>query len=269
MFFNFRIKEMKRKREAEAKKNEREKRLLERDSEREEQERRKEMKRQAAARELQVVRQQPAMTKHFLFYHTPRQSAEEFLKTTGWLSNRYSPEMLKLENSGLVEALTSTIVGLRAETPVDIDVSRQAMFGFGHLRACFLGVGFPNFVQDLLKRFYPPLRHRLFRNVHLSEDRFKSQRVNRFIFLWGDTRDRSPSVPRLTVTLRISESPQQASITFIANEAWVDDRLSDVRACIGSGHIALAMSQHPRLGRDSPLAKLDRELLLAVVDFLS
>lgn len=264
---------MKRKQDIEAKNNG-EKRVLKRDKAREELECRKEMRRLAAARELQVVRQHPAMTKHFLFYHTPRQSAEEFLKTTGWLSNRFSQhllcqEMLELENSGLVEALTSAIVGLRAETPVDVDVSRQAMIGYDHLRACFLGVGFSNFVQDLLKRFYPPLSHRLFRKVHLSEDYFKSQRVNSFIFLWGDTRDRSPSVPRLTVTLRISESPQEASITFIANEAWVYDRLSDVRACIGSGHIALAMSQHPRLGRDSPLAKLDRELLLAVVAFLS
>ena len=33
-----------------------------------------------------------------MFYHTPRQSAEEFLKTTGWLSNRYSKEMLELAN---------------------------------------------------------------------------------------------------------------------------------------------------------------------------
>lgn len=257
---------MKRKRETEAKKNEREKeRLLKRDKAREEQASRKEMKRLAAARELQVVRQQLVMTQHFLFYHTPRLSAEEFLKTnTGWLSSRYSEELLESENSGLMEALTCTIVGLRADTRVEIDVTRQAMLG-----ACFLGVGFPNFVRDLLKRFYPPLRHRLFRNVHIRESGFGTQRVDKFIFLWGDTRDRSPSVPTLIVTLRFSEYPQQASITFTANEAWVDDRLSDVRACIGSGHIALAMSQHPRLGRDSPLAELDYEVLRKVVAFLS
>lgn len=258
---------MKRKRETEAKKNEREKeRLLKRDKAREEQASRKEMKRLAAARELQVVRQQLVMTQHFLFYHTPRLSAEEFLKTnTGWLSSRYSEEeLLESENSGLMEALTCTIVGLRADTRVEIDVTRQAMLG-----ACFLGVGFPNFVRDLLKRFYPPLRHRLFRNVHIRESGFGTQRVDKFIFLWGDTRDRSPFVPTLIVTLRFSEYPQQASITFTANEAWVDDRLSDVRACIGSGHIALAMSQHPRLGRDSPLAELDYEVLRKVVAFLS
>jgi hypothetical protein len=54
--------------------------------------------------------------------------------------------------------------------------------------------GFPTFIRDLLKVLFPTLRHRLFRNYQDADS------VTNFV--WGDTRDRSTSVPRLTVSRR-------------------------------------------------------------------
>ena len=253
----------------ESKKREREnERLLKRNKALEALDCKKEMKRLGAAMELQLVRQKLTKTQLFLFYHTPRQSAEELLKTKGWLISRnWMPykEILASANPGLIRDLTDAIVGLEANKPVAIDVSLQWSY-----EALFLGIGFPNFVRDLLKRFYPPLRARHFRTLRDTEDipGDNIERVDRFFFIWGDTRYRSPSVPTLTVTLLIT-TKAKASITFIANQAWVDDRHSDVRACTGSGHLALAMSQHPRLGGDSPLGKLGNDVLHKVVAFLS
>ena len=42
----------------------------------------------------------------------------------------------------------------------------------------------------------------------------------------------------------------------------------DLCACVGNGNLALAMSQHQRLGRDSWLGKLTKETLRGVVSFL-
>ena len=212
----------KRKRETDAEKKEREERLkrsTERDKAREELECRKETKRLVAAMELQVFREQ--MTQRFLLYHTPRLSADEFLTTHGWLSGRYmdflrhllmeSMKDLESEKSRQVEALTSTIVSLRADTQMDIDVSM--MFG-----ACFLGVGFPNFVRDLLKRFYPTLRHRLFRYVQIG-----GEFSNQLAFIWGDTLDRSPYAPRLTITLK--RKGEKATISLLASDILINTSL--------------------------------------------
>ena len=272
--------------EKEARAKERIRRKIQEEVESKVRERIKEIKRIEAAKELQVIRKnhqrtQPiGQSQSFLFYPNPRQSAQQFIKTNGslynrWLSSRYVSQTSfyvrkfhsndrESEKSALMEALTSSIVSLRADTSIDIDVS--TMYG-----ACFLGDGFPNFMRDLLKGLFPTLCHRLFRNFRLNETKaFKSNLFARFNFVWGETRDPSPSLPRLTVTLRRAEQPlRPASISLIANEAWVEDRLLDIQARAGNGHLALAMSQHRRLGRDSPLAKLDREMLLAVVAFLS
>ena len=59
-----------------------------------------------------------------------------------------------------------------------------------------------------------------------------------------------------------------STLSFMGNQIWADDRLGDLCACVGSGNLVLAMSQHPRLGRDSWLGRLSKETLRVVVSFL-
>ena len=250
-----------RKRELEENKEEREKKMTQKEQKCLEVDFRKEMKRLDAARKLQEYRHSPDMAPYFLFYYTTRLRAEEFLKKNQWLSSRNIKDS-ESEHSRFLEALASTIIGLQPSILVEIDVSRQARFG-----ARFVDTGFQNFIRDMLKCFFPTLRHNLFRVYQPIE--FKHDRFTRtFIYLWGNSLDRSPSVPRLTVSL-CGVDQQKVSITFIANKAWVDDRQEDIRVLVGNGRTALAMSQHHRLGQDSLLAKLDLEVLLKVVALLS
>ena len=174
--------------------------------------------------------------------------AEEFLKTTTWLSSRSTTEpVADADIQELAGLLTSTLIGLKDDTPAEIDVSEHLRRG----SAFMVSRGFPTFIRDLLKVLFPTLRHRLFRNYQDADS------VTNFV--WGDTRDRSTSVPRLTVSRR-----HGGLITFKANEAWIEDREKDIRAC-DAWIIAIAMCQHPRLGRGSLLRSLDLELLITIV----
>jgi hypothetical protein len=67
---------------------------------------------------------------------------------------------------------------------------------------------------------------------------------------------------------RVATDYRSATIRFLANGAWVHDRDKDVRGCVGSGFLALAMSHHPRLGRGSPLRALDTEVLQMISNCL-
>jgi hypothetical protein len=134
----------------------------------------------------------------------------------------------------------SNLEGLKPDQPLIIDVYEQKDWN------C-LGPGFINFIRDLLQCFYPTLRHR-----HLKT--FRDNRRNP-VYVWGNSLDKSPLLPKLTVSKAVDY--RSATIRFLANGAWVHDRDEDVRGCVGSGLLALAMSQHPRLGRGSPLRALD------------
>ena len=57
-------------------------------------------------------------------------------------------------------------------------------------------------------------------------------------------------------------------ITFLANAAWVENRAMDLRDTVGRGNLAIAMSQHPRLGRESKLRQLIGEILRFIVTLL-
>jgi hypothetical protein len=158
--------------------------------------------------------------------------------------------------SRLADVFTSTIIGLKVDTPAVMDVSeylrRSSRF--------VVSSGFTNFTKDLLRCIFPTLHHHLFRKYQKYFDET--------IFLSGDSRDRSPFVLRLTVYRRYSDYITQASMTFVANETCINDRQDDVRACDESRILAIAMSQHSRLGSNSSLAKLDRELIIIIVHFL-
>ena len=68
-----------------------------------------------------------------------------------------------------------------------------------------------------------------------------------FVVAWRDPRD--VHWPSFAVIIGLVLSPP--TISFIGNQIWADDQLGDLCACVGSGNLALAMSQHPQLGRDS------------------
>jgi hypothetical protein len=174
--------------------------------------------------------------------------AKEFLKTTTWLSSRSTPEpVTDADIQKLAVLLTSTLIGLKNDTPAAITLRKHFRRGSTFI----VSTGFPTFIRELLKVLFPTLRHRLFRNY---QDAY-----NVTNFVWGDTRDRSIFLPRLTVS-----RSNDALITFKANEAWIEDREKDIRAC-DEWIIAIAMSQHPRLGRNSWLFRLDKELIIAIV----
>ena len=149
--------------------------------------------------------------------------AKEFLKTTTWLSSRATKEPVADEDiQELADLLTSTLIGLKNETPAAITLRKHFRRGSTFI----VSTGFPTFIRELLKVLFPTLRHRLFRNY---QDAY-----NVTNFVWGDTR------------------------------AWIEDREKDIRAC-DEWIIAIAMSQHPRLGRNSWLFRLDKELIIAIV----
>ena len=115
----------------------------------------------------------------------------------------------------------------------------------------FLGDGFLNFIMDLFRCTNPTLRGRLFRR-----SRVRSSAILH-CFIWGDPR---------VVIIGLALSPP--TISFMGNQIWADDRLSNLCACVGSGNLALALSQRPRLGRDSRLGRLTKKTLSVVVSFL-
>jgi len=185
-------------------------------------------------------------------------AAKEFLETTSWLSSRSEKEPVSNEDMHrLAEALTSTLVGLRIDTPSSLDVSCQFIRGSAFL----VSTGFPNFIRDLLKSLYPTLRHCLFRNYQTP--------AGETIFVWGETRDRSSFVPRLTVSRiyhDVNFGYMPSRMVFIrvqANAAWIRDRENDHRFDV-DWILAILMSTHPRLGRNSWLFRLDKELIATI-----
>ena len=120
-----------------------------------------------------------------------------------------------------------------------------------------LGRGYHKFVIDLLQCFYPTLRSRHFR--YSFDSIFL---IGTDSFVYGTGRDKSPFLSRLIAT------PSKRSITFRANAAWVEHRAMDLRDAVGRGNLAIAMSQHPRLGRESKLRQLVGEILRFIVTLL-
>ena len=108
--------------------------------------------------------------------------------------------------------------------------------------------------MDLLQCFYPTL------GSHRFLCSFNAVSVQSFVY--GAVRDKNPYLPRLIAT------PSKGSITFLANAAWVENRAMDLRDSVGRGNLAIAMSQHPRLGRESKIRKLVGEILRFIVTLL-
>jgi hypothetical protein len=196
----------------------------------------------------------------FLFQHNLRLLIEKFTKKKWWFRGRRTgTQVLDSEICRVMGMFWSTLEGLQPDQPVIIDVKEQAVWG-----CPFLGPGFINFMRDLLQCFYPTLCHRLFRTC--------SDINGNPVYVWGKSQDKSPLLPKLTVSVATDMLNNPFSpfgtIRFLANEAWVHDRDEDVRGCVGSGYLALAMSHHLRLGRDSPLRALDPEILRVISNCL-
>jgi hypothetical protein len=189
------------------------------------------------------------------FYYNPRLLIEKFTKRNWWFRGR-DPQIYVLDSEicRVMGMFWSTLEGLQPDQPVIIDVNEQRVWGIP-----FLGPGFINFIRDLLQCFYPTLRHGHFKT-------FRDNRNNP-VYVWGNSLDKSPLLPKLTVSKAVDY--RSATIRFLANGAWVHDRDEDVRGCVGSGFLALAMSQHPRLGRGSPLRALDLGVLRMISTVLS
>ena len=222
---------------------------------------------------LQVLRKRTSNDPAFMFYHNPRRGIEELLRTTSWLK----PIETVTSSNGeefpfgkVADIFAAAIVGMNGTSKnTAVHHSEQRWFWSNHvkipfleLRASphspFLGDGFPNFIMDLLRRTYPTLRGRLFRRSRVRSTALLH------CFTWGDPRD--VHGPSFVVIIGLVLSPP--TISFMGNQIWADDRLGDLCACVGSGNLALAMSQHPRLGRDSWLRRLTNETLRVVVSFL-
>ena len=78
--------------------------------------------------------------------------AEEFLKTTTWLSSRSTKEpVADADIQELAGLLTSTLIGLKDDTPAEIDVSEHLRRG----SAFMVSTGFPTFIRDLLRVLFP------------------------------------------------------------------------------------------------------------------
>jgi hypothetical protein len=189
-----------------------------------------------------------------MFYHNPSRSIEELLQTKSW----YRPIKTPIESFRKVsDVFACALLALhRASQEQSVTIPLRVLGASQH--SPFLSVGFPNFIKDLLICTFPTLRNRLFRRSGLLSG------SNLHQFIWGDCRDLS--VPTILATL---ERSHPAYIRLTVNERWADDRRGDLFACVGSGNLALAMSLHPRLGRDSWLGKLTSESLRVVVSFLS
>ena len=157
-----------------------------------------------------------------------------------------------------MQAFFVTLTGLQADVASEFDLSG---YHYQHPRGWYqtrpkimLGQGFHSFMMHLLQCFYPTLRSRHFRCT------FDAKSVPSFVY--GNGRDKSPYLPRLTAY------PSKRSITFRANAAWVEHRARDLRDAVGCGNLAIAMSQHPRLGRASELRKLVGEILRFIVTLI-
>ncbi len=117
--------------------------------------------------------------------------AKEFLKTTTCLSSRSTTEpVADADIKKLAGLLTSTLIGLKNDTPAEIVVSEHFRRGSTFI----VSTGLPTFIRELLKVLFPTLRHRISRNYQDAD--------NVTNFVWGDTRDRSIFIPRLTVSRR-------------------------------------------------------------------
>ena len=80
--------------------------------------------------------------------------------------------------------------------------------------------------------------------------------------MYGTGQDKSLYLPRLIA------HPSRQSITFRANAAWVEHRARDLCDAVGRGNVAIAMSQHSRLGRESKLRQLVGEILRFIVTLI-
>ena len=122
---------------------------------------------------------------------------------------------------------------------------------------------FPVFLRLLLRTFYPALGNR----IHC-----KCVENGIVDCVFGDSRDSSPLLPRLQVQAYRPHGPNTRAVNlrFHANPAWIADRQEDLRAFLGSGHLAIAMSLHRRLGSkiDCQMGKLLPELLHIIVNLL-
>jgi hypothetical protein len=187
-----------------------------------------------------------------MFYHNPSRSIEELLQRKSW----YRPINVFASAQMFSDVFASALLALHRASQQEVTIPLLALGASQH--SPFLSVGFPNFIKDLLICTFPTLRNRLFRRSGLLSG------SNLHQFIWGDARDLS--VPAILATL---ERSHPAYIRLTVNKRWADDRRGDLFACVGSGNLALAMSLHPRLGRDSWLGKLTSESLRVVVSFLS
>ena len=171
-----------------------------------------------------------------------------------WL-NEVSTEADRLR---LMHSFFVTLSNLRAGVPAEIGLSGyHYQHRRGHdqtLPSIMIGQGFHKFMMNLLQCFYPTLRSRHFRCTH------DGKWVPNFVY--GDSRDKSPYLPRLIA------HPSRESITFRANVAWVEHRAKDLHDAVGRGNVAIAMSQHPRLGRESKLRQLVGEILRFIVTLI-
>ena len=202
----------------------------------------------------------------FLFYYNPNPSITSFLRLTTWLSNLPEADQLKL-----MHAFHTTLVNLRVEelsildiTSYDYGYEGTKMRGYrGGAPIMFLGLFFPKFLVQLLRTFYPALGNR----IH-----FKLLGSGGVDCVFGDSRDPSPEIPTLYVQPTRPRGPNERALNLIfrANAAWIASRQDDLRAFLGAGHIAIAMSFHWRLGSkiDCLLGKLHPEVLRIIVNLL-
>jgi len=185
---------------------------------------------------------------------------------TTWLSNLPEADKFKL-----MHAFHTTLVNLRVADSLSLDITSYD-YGYGETKMpgymggppiMFLGRGFPKFLEQLLRTFYPALGNR----IHCK-------RVERGTVdcVFGDSRDPSPQLPRLHVKPYRPSGPNERAVNlkFRANAAWIDSRQDDLRAFLGAGHIAIAMSLHWRLGSkiDCLLGKLHPEVLRIIINLL-
>ncbi len=196
----------------------------------------------------------------FFFYYNPRWFIERFLRTA-WL-NEIPAEPARWT---LLDEIFVKLSGLRAGVTQVIKVCGYNYRGhplgpyYREDRDCpsiFVGPGFHNFVMALLRCFYPALRSRHLRCI------FDGNSAPNFVY--GNSRDKSPLLPRLIAT-----NHSKTHITFLANGPWIRDRQEDLFVSWGRGNLAIAMFMHARLGRESPMNILSEEILLKIVKLLA
>jgi hypothetical protein len=196
----------------------------------------------------------------FFFYYNPRWFIERFLRTA-WL-NEIPAEPARWT---LLDEIFVKLSGLRAGVTQVIKVSGYNYRGhplgpyYREDRDCpsiFAGPGFHNFVMALLRCFYPALRSRHLRCI------FDGNSAPNFVY--GNSRDKSPLLPRLIAT-----NHSKTHITFLANGPWIRDRQEDLLVSSGRGNLAIAMCMHARLGCESPMKILSEEILHKIVKLLA